>query len=223
MKIVSKTLVIAVIVSGCAQFTTSDEELANLKNAADARADTYLDCMRTEAEGIDGTNDAAFVTQAVGARCEGSLEAYRTAQKESLSAQYMMTSKPLNASVQDLQTRGQNIVTEIMLARQTGAENPAVSARGSAVPDLRLSVGAASAAAVSQVTAWSPDQRVYLDCMDEQADKYGRLNESAEAIAAVATDRCKSYLGTERRDALEKAGKVRVMGKIMDMRLAPGR
>jgi hypothetical protein len=223
MKIVSRTLVLAAVVSGCAQFTTSDEELANMKNAADARADTYLDCMRTEAESIDGTNDAAFVTQAVGARCESSLEAYKGAQKEYLSAQYMMTTKPLNASVQDLQARGQNVVTEIMLTRQTGVAKPAAPARSSAVPDLQLSVGAASAAAVSKVTAWSPDQRVYLDCMDEQADKYGRLNESAEAIAAVAADRCKSYLGTERRDALEKEGKVRVMGKVMDMRLTPRR
>ena len=59
--------------------------------------------------------------------------------------------------------------------------------------------------------------------MDEQADIYMRLNESAEAIATVAATKCTSYLTAERRAALEQEGKARVMTKIMDQRVSGGR
>ena len=103
----------------------------------------------------------------------------------------------------------------------SGATPPPAAAPANPVLTMP-SVAAASAAAVGAATSWSPEQRVYLDCMDEQADKYSRLNESAENIADVAASKCRSYLTTERRAALEEEGKVRVMGRVMDSRLNLG-
>ena len=224
--VVARRLVVLLPLSlaACAQFTTSDAELANLKQMADARADTYINCVKAEAASIGSNTDYEFVKQAVAARCEESLDAYSEAQEEYLGAQYMVTGKPLAASVQELEDRGQTEVAEILVARDAGEP---VAAKTETAPDSQLalpsSMTAASAAGVAAVTAWNPEQRVYLDCMDEQADAYMRLNESAESIAAVAANKCSSYLTVERRAALEQEGKVRVMTKIMDQRVSGAR
>lgn len=210
--------------TACAQFTTSDAELANLKQMADARADTYINCVKTEASSVGTNTDYEFVQQAVAARCEPSLDAYSEAQKDYLGAQYMMTGKPLAVSVQELENRGQKEVAEILVTRDAGQPAPAQAERApTSQLTLPSTMTAASAAAVGAVTAWNPEQRVYLDCMDEQAAAYGRLNESAESIAAVAANKCSSYLTVERRAALEEEGKVRVMTRVMDQRISGSR
>jgi hypothetical protein len=209
--------------AGCAQFTTSDADLANMKSVADTRAEEYISCMKTEASTITSSTDYAFIAQAVSSRCKTSLDTYRAAQKEYLSAQYLITTKPLNLAVADLEERGQNEVAEMLVSRDADPAAAPVAAPAQSSPGFTLpstSVAAASAAAVSVVAKWNPEQRVYLDCMDEQADKYARLSESAESIAAVAADRCRSYLTVERRQALEEEGRVQVMGKIMDQRVS---
>jgi len=220
----SAILISVAVATGCAQFTTSDAELANLKSVADTRADEYIGCMKTEASGISSTNNYEFIAEAVSVRCESSMDSYKTAQKEYLGAQFIMTGKLLAAAVEQLEQRGKTEVTETLLARDMGTEDlqPAPQSRSNL--DLTLpaaSVAAASAAAMDIVVQWNPEQRVYLDCMEEQADKYMRLNESAEAIATVAANNCRSYLTVERRAALEQEGKVQVMSKIMDQRITP--
>jgi hypothetical protein len=63
------------------------------------------------------------------------------------------------------------------------------------------------------------EQRVYMDCMRDQASKYVRLNESAADIAEVAASRCRIHLTGANRGSLEAEGKVLVMGAIFDARL----
>jgi hypothetical protein len=63
------------------------------------------------------------------------------------------------------------------------------------------------------------EQRVYMDCMRDQASKYVRLNESAADIAEVAANRCRTHLTGSNRGSLEAEGKVMVMGAIFDARL----
>ena len=214
----------AAMATGCTQFTTSDAELANLKSVADTRADEYIGCMKTEAGTLSSTDNYEFIADAVNARCNSSMDAYQSAQKEYLTAQFMMTGKQLAASVAALEKRGKTEVTEYLLARDAGTEDlpqPAAQPTFSESPSRTPPAGSVAPASAAMDVKWNPEQRVYLDCMDEQADKYMRLNESAEAIANVAADKCKSYLTVESRAALAEEGKVRVMGKIMDMRLTP--
>ncbi len=211
---------VALAATGCARFTTSDAELANLKAVADVRADEYIGCMKTEASSVSSTTEYAFVAEAVRPLCKSSMEMYQAAQKEYLSGQVVMTGKPLGVSVKELEQRAEKEVAELLASRDVSPQ-PEPAAGNSQLTLPSAAVAAASAAAMDVVVQWNPEQRVYLDCMDEQADKYLRLNESAEAIASVAANRCKSYLTVERRAVLEEAGKVQVMGKIMDQRLSP--
>ena len=210
------TLLLPLGVVSCAQFTTNSDELAELKRAGDAQADAYVECVSKEAASITGDMELELVQQAVAERCSDNMKAFQAAQKKYLSAQYMMTKKPLGIATAELEQRGQAEVNEVLIAR---------GATENAMPQASPAAAAAvaTAPAAPAVTEWNPDQRVYLDCMADQAQTYATLNESAEAIAAVAASKCSNYLTSERRGALEQEGKVRVMTQIMDARVSGGR
>jgi len=217
-KVVPKSallLIVLLFVSACAQMSTNERERDELQQSAVNVGDSYIACVKAKAaEYASGSNsDASMAFQVASGSCQQELDAYKTAQNSYLSSKQMLTSKPLEESVDALNDRAETELAEEWL------KNPATT---SAVP-------AASAAAVSAGVAvesgatngdWNTDQRIYLDCMEDQADKYIALDESATAIAEVAQDRCKSYLepgsGTS---ALEQEGRALVMGAVMDARL----
>ncbi len=199
------------LLTSCAQFTTNDRELADMNNEAEAKANNYVECLKREAAGFSGSTDAAFLGDAARSRCQAEMDAYTVAQSEYLGAQYMMTDKELEKSVEALDKRGRSEIAEMLVTQPTNIQ-PSVSA-GVAV------AAAGTATVISTPTSWNGDQRVYLDCMQDQAEKYADSDEGAEVIAAVAASRCKMYLGSESRQALEQEGRAQVMGTVMDIRM----
>jgi hypothetical protein len=199
---------------GCAQFTTSKEEIADMNSVAQARADAYIECLKREAAGMSASTDASFLRDAAMQRCETEMDAYKDAQSDYLGAQFMMIGKELDASVAALDKRGRNEIAEMLVTQPGMTPTP--------TPAFAPAVAAATAATAPAV--WNADQRIYLDCMQDQGDKYAALNESVDRIADVASTRCRSYLGTEARQALEQEGRAVVMGAVFDARLeaAPG-
>ncbi|MCP4275219.1 MAG: hypothetical protein GY886_01000 [Gammaproteobacteria bacterium] len=198
-------LVAVSLATGCSQFTTSKAELAGLDSAAQSKADAYIDCLKREAAGMSGTTDATFLRDAAGQRCEPELDAYKDAQAEYLGAQYMIIDKALTESIVDLEKRGRNEIAEILVTQpaSTSASTPVIALVATAAIPID----------------WNADQRVYLDCMQAQGEKYAALNENVERIAEVAASRCRDYLGTEARQALEQEGRAQVMGAVFDARL----
>jgi hypothetical protein len=199
------------LLAGCAQFTTNDQELADMNSAAEAKANNYVECLKREAAGFSGSTDTAFLGDAARSRCQAEMDAYTVAQSEYLGAQYMMTDKELEKSVEALDERGRYEIAEMLVTQPTNIQ-PSVSA-GVAV------AAAGTATVVSTPTTWNADQRVYLDCMQDQAEKYADSDEGAEVVAAVAASRCNMYLGSESRQALEQKGRAQVMGTVMDIRM----
>jgi hypothetical protein len=168
------TIVIAGV-SGCAQFTTNDAELAELQLASENQAQAYINCVQSEAAEIYSTTDPGFIRDAVTSRCEDEQQAFVAAEKKALGAQYMMIDKHLKASVEQLDDRARIELAETLLARPATPANPA------SAPVAPMVAVAAS----TKPIAWNEQQRIYLDCMEDQADKYSSLNESAEAISDV--------------------------------------
>lgn len=198
-------------VTGCVQFTTNDAELAELQLAAENQAEGYINCVQAEAAVIYSTTDPGFIRDAVSSRCEDERQAFIAAEKKSLGAQYMLTDKPLKVSVEQLDDRARIELAETLLARPATPANPA-SVRPATAPVV-------AATASSKPIAWNEQQRIYLDCMEDQADKYSSLSESAEAISDVAVLKCRDYLGAQSVVALEREGRAVVMGRVMDNRL----
>ena len=199
--------------SGCAQFSTNEQELADLQQNADQKAEDYINCVKVEAAEIYSTTDPGFIRDAVSSRCEDERQAYIAAEKQSLSAQYMMVEKPLKASVEALDDRARIELAETLLAR------PGTPANQAARTVSPAPAAVIAPAAGTKPIAWNEQQRIYLDCMEDQADKYSSLNESAEAISDVAVLKCRDYLGTQSVVALEREGRAIVMGRVMDNRL----
>jgi hypothetical protein len=197
------------LVLGCAQFTTSKEELADMDSIAQARANEYIDCIKREAAGMSASTDASFLRDAAMQRCEPQLDAYKEAQSDYLNGQFMMISKELDASVAALDKRARNEIAEMLVSQPGMTPTP--------TPAFAPAVAAATAATAPAV--WNADQRIYLDCMQDQGEKYASLDESVDRIADVASTRCRSYLGTEARQALEQEGRAVVMGAVFDARL----
>ena len=207
-------LMAQIFLFGCAQFTTSQEELADMNSIAQARADAYIECLKREAAGMSASTDASFLRDAAMQRCETEMDAYRDAQSGYLGAQFMMIGKELDASVAALDKRGRNEIAEMLVTQPGMTPTP--------TPAFAPAVAAATAATAPAV--WNAEQRIYLDCMQDQGEKYAALNEGVDRIADVASTRCRSYLGTEARQALEQEGRAVVMGAVFDARLeaAPG-
>jgi hypothetical protein len=197
------------VLAGCSQFTTSKKELAGMDNAANLKADLYVECLKREASTFTGSTDAAFMLDAAQRRCDSEMDAYVAAQSAFLSSQFMMIDKELAKSVDSLNEQSRAEIAEMLLTQPAPASAAVVS----------LAPAATAAAVVVTPSAWNADQRIYLDCMQDQAQKYAGLSESAAAIADVAASRCRSYLTEDSRQALETEGRAQVIGNVMDQRL----
>lgn len=219
-------LAAALVIGGCAQLTTSAEEKADLERVADTKGDSYIACVKNQAAEIYTTTDPAFIRDAVSSRCGTEREAFIAAKKKSLESKYMLTEKPLQESLDNLDDRARIELAETLLARPAAAgPGTQPAARSGSTAAVSAPVAAAAPVSAGAPASWDAQQRIYLDCMDDQAEKYASLDESAQAIAEVAVSRCSMYLGSESVVALEREGRAQVMGKVMDLRLqrAPGR
>lgn len=213
---------LAALVSGCSQFTTSDAEAAELKRLAEQAADGYLGCIKSEALlYVDSNTEPDFIVDAVRSRCSGALDTYKSAEETYLETQVMMTDKPLEKSVAKLQQRARSLVAEE--AVRVGSA-PLAKAAATAAATAAPVKSSGSAQQVSAVPAeWSPAQRIYLDCMLDQGKRYANVQESAEVIAEVAANRCRTYLTTENAAALLQEGRGLVLGTVLDAKVAPQR
>jgi hypothetical protein len=212
----------AVILSGCAQFTTDDQELAALKSTSDDYADAYVNCVTSEAEQyLMNSADAAFIVDVARNNCETALDSYTEAQSEFLGAQYMVYQDKLDESVADLDRRSRDEVSLLVLTRgqpQAISAAPTTTVNAGAGSTARTAVpGAATGAPAA---GWTSEQRVYLDCMEDQAHKYAALEETAPTIAEVAQNRCRNYMGGANA-TLEQEGRSLVMGIVFDARVPP--
>ena len=204
--------------AACSQLTTNKDELAALQLAAEQRADGYVECIKSNslANAAQNTIDVATAVKLAKDDCGAELAAFETAQEKYLGAQMMMTDKPLAAALDAVDERAEKEVGAALLATGTAAVAAAPAAAGN--PAAPAAVAPAS---------WSAQQRVYLDCMEDQANKYAGLNESASVIADVAHSRCKTHAVAPGTAALTEEGRALVMGAVMDARLgsqqsAPG-
>jgi hypothetical protein len=204
----------ACLLAGCSQFTTSKEESAALEAAAAARGDAYVNCVTQKGLSYTGqsSGEISTVMQVATAACQPALDSFKSAQEALLKTRIILTDKALAASVDALNERARTDIAG-QLVNKPGAP--------SAAPVAATAVTAPTAAVANSAppaTGWTAEQRIYLDCMKDQAKKYGSLNESAAAIADVAQSRCKSYLGTANA-ALEQEGRALAMGVVMDAKL----
>jgi len=211
-------------VAGCSQFTTSTEERAELQQATDAAAAGYLDCIKREALlYVDSDSAPEFIVDAVRSRCDNALNSYVAARKAYLETEVMMVDKPLEASVQDLQQQARTLVAQE--AVRTGSTPLATAAASAAATAPAQSVKQRAAAGVGVQPGapirWSSEQRVYLDCMAEQAKRYARVQESAEVIAEVAAATCQPYVTEADRAALLAEGRTRLLRTVLDARVDP--
>lgn len=196
----------------CSQLTTSKEELAAMQSAAEQQGDSYVECIKSNSLGNAAKNtiDVATAVKLAKDSCAAELTSFKTAQEDYLSAQMMLTEKPLAAAVDALDERAEKEVGAALLA--AGATSVAAAPAAAANPARAAPVSAAP-------SSWSAEQRVYLDCMEDQASKYARLNESATSIADVAHSRCKTHAVAPGTAALIEEGRALVMGAVMDARL----
>jgi hypothetical protein len=130
----------------------------------------------------------------------------------------MLTDKALADSIEALNERAK---TEIALQLVNKPAQPGLPAAATVAAATAPAPGI-PAGNTAATTGWTPQDRIYLDCMEEQAKKYSGLNESATVVADVAQSRCRSYQGGSNA-ALEQEGRALAMGLIMDAKLAkPG-
>jgi hypothetical protein len=196
--------------AACSQLTTNKDELAALQLAAEQRADGYVECIKSNslANAAKNTIDVATAVKLAKDACGAELAAFETAQEKYLGAQMMMTDKPLAAALDAVDERAEKEVGAALLATGTAAVAAAPAAAGNP-----------TAPAAAAPASWSAQQRVYLDCMEDQANKYAALNESASVIADVAHSRCKTHAVAPGTAALTEEGRALVMGAVMDARL----
>lgn len=201
--------ILALGLSACSQITTSKDELAAMQSKAEQQGDAYVECIKSNSlrNSADSRIDVATAVKLAKDSCGTELAAYEKAEKEYLGAQVMMTEKPLNAAMEALDERA---------TKEVGAALQAGGAAASVAPAAATKTPAAASTAPS---VWNPEQRVYLDCMEDQAAKYSALNESAAVIADVAHSRCKSHAVAPGTAALIEEGRALVMGAVMDARL----
>jgi len=190
----------------------------SLEAAATERGDAYVNCVTQKGLSYtgQGSSEISTVMQVATAACQPALDSFKSAQDAFLKTQVMLTDKALAASVDALNERARTDIAGQLVTK------PAAS---SVAPAAATAVIAPTAPAVNSAppaSGWTAEQRIYLDCMKDQAKKYGSLNESATAIADVAQSRCKSYLGGTNA-ALEQEGRALAMGVAMDAKLSkPG-
>jgi hypothetical protein len=228
MNRITLLLIGTIAISGCSQFTTNSKELTALQGSADAAGESYVACVK--ANGLSNANqgavDFASSVQLAVKTCQTEQDAFRQAQEESLGAQMMLTGKPVEESVAALNKRASNEIAEELLAGGAVASAPQTAVpAGAAIAGVAAGSAAARAASTvaTPVDGWSAEQRIYLDCVADEAVKYAGLEEGAATIAEVVENRCSSYLGPPNA-ALQQEARAVAMGAVMDARLkAPPR
>jgi hypothetical protein len=243
----STVLTVILLLSGCAQMTTRVDGSADLASAAELKGDAYKLCLRQTAKRLFGmSQEAGFVVDSARSSCSVQLNDYKKAQTEYLETKYMQTGDELEKSVAALEEKSRLDVVAMLVAAEgtasiphqtasvsaavpsaalPSAALPSVAAGVTAPPVATVATTASAAATVASTRpvtgAFTPDfeQRIYIDCMEDQARKYVRLNETAAAIAEVAANRCKSHLTGNNQNALEREGRAVVMGDVFDARL----
>jgi len=212
-------IVAVLLVSACSQLTTNKTELAAMQQTAEGYADEYVDCVKQAALANAATNriDVAAAVNLASSSCAADMASYKEAQTKVLEAQFLMTEKPVQQAIDQLNERAEQEVSAALLAAGSQAADP--------VPVAAAAAGASAAAVATAApvsatgTDWSADQRVYLDCMEDQAGKYASLQESATVVADVAHSRCNSYATGAGSTALINEGRALVMGTVMDAKL----
>jgi uncharacterized protein YceK len=219
----STVLTVILLLSGCAQMTNHVDESADLASAAELKGDAYKLCLRQAAKRLFGmSQEAGFVVDSARSSCSVQLNDYKKAQTEYLETKYTQTGDELEKSVAALEEQSRLDVVAMLVTAEGTASIPSQTA---SVPSTTAGVTAPTAATVASTRpvtgAFTPDfeQRIYIDCMEDQARKYVRLNETAAAIAEVAANRCKPHLTGNNQNALEREGRAVVMGDVFDARL----
>jgi len=196
------------LLAACVQLTTNKNERTLLEQAAQAEAREYLECIRTETRSFSGRNVAAdYVTEVAIERCAGALADYEADEYAHLKSMYMLPDEMLAEDIEELKKQARAVVADEMAGFSAAA--------GSAAPVA--AVGAAAAAS-QPATVSRGDERLYLDCIESQANRFAALEESAETIAEVAHNRCASFAGAA---ALESRGRALALDTVFEARLPP--
>jgi hypothetical protein len=224
MNRITLLLISTIAIAGCSQLTTNDKELASLKGIADAAGESYVVCVK--ADGLSnagqGAVDVATSVQLAVKSCQAEQGVFRQAQEEYFGAQMLMTEKPVEESVAALNERASNEIAEELLARGAVASAPQTAAASAAIAGVAAGSAAASTVA-PPADGRSAEQRIYLDCVADEAVKYASLDESSTVIAEVVQNKCSSYVGAPNA-ALQQEARAVGMGAVMDARLkAPAR
>ena len=211
MKKLATILLGATWVASCTQITTNNSELSDLEKTANNLGDVYVACIVNQSMENASTNsiDVATAIKIAGRACETELAQFEKIKQETLSAQYMLTQKPLQASIDALNERATVEVGDALLA----------AGNSQAVAIIPATAAITASATPSTAGEWSGEQQAYLDCMQEQARKYAALDESASVVADVAQSRCKSKLTGPGAPALEQEGRAGAMGVVLDAKL----
>lgn len=207
--------------------TASKNESADLASAAELKGDAYQLCLRQESKRLLGiSQEVGFVVDLARGSCSAQLNDYKKAQTEYLETKFIQTDDEMEKSVAALEEKSRLGVVAMLVAVEGTASIPrqTASAAGVTAPPV-ATVATPAPAAIAASTrsvagAFTPDfqQRIYIDCMEDQARKYVRLNETAAAIAEVAADRCKPHLTGNNQYALEREGRAVVMADVLNAR-----
>jgi hypothetical protein len=195
--------VLALALSGCAQFTTNETERVALETAAAKAGEAYVDCIVGAADRYRGTGESAEVIADVSRKaCDGPRSAYVEADTAYLKSRFMNTQPVVTKHLAELDARATTQVQARVLESKA-AMPPAVAA--AAVP---AGIGS--------------DGGAYLDCMRAQGERYASVKEPAEVVAEVAHSRCAGALSDRSRAAeLERQGRALVMGMVLDRKAGP--
>jgi len=184
------TIGFTVLLASCAQFVTDDDERSELRASADARADEFVACVQREADGFGPRNasEAPVVAQTAALQCDAEMAAYRQAEKAFLESKALVTGKPLEAAVADLNLRAQNEVALQLLSAPAQQEAAASSdyftcmseeaARFIALPETAADIATAANARCRAYLADDPDAA--------QAEESGRAKVMAQVMDARA-------------------------------------
>ncbi len=195
--------------AGCAQFTTSSSERAQLQAAADAADAAYLDCLdRQAARYLDSGENAQAIVTVARKGCTTARDVARQAQSALQSTNYILAEREVEAGLAALDARGEAAITEQLLNRRALA--PAATA---ATPKAVVAAVPGPAAMPSAPAGGD----AYLACMQDQGERWATVDEPAAVIADAAHSRCAGRIGGALAPAeIEKAGRALVVGVVLD-------
>jgi hypothetical protein len=193
---------ILVVLSGCAQFTTSATDQASLKAVAAKAGDDYVTCIVDAAGRYQQTGESASLIAEVAKKaCTESRTAFVDAENAWLKTRYMTTEPMLQ---KELAALDQRAMLEVQMIQERALEQKVVSPPAPVASANR-----------------SADGSAYLKCMTAEGQRYAGVNEPAEVIAEVAASRCSALLaGSAPAAQLEKQGRALVMGMVLDRKVS---